>query len=127
VAYAKCADGQTFAWFDAGTSLVDLGRHDEAAAAYDQARTLGLHWRMLWYQFGPYEAYYTVGRYEEVIALADATLATANNLEESYYWRGRARLAMGDASGARADFEAALRYHENWVPAAEALAQLGSQ
>jgi tetratricopeptide (TPR) repeat protein len=122
VAYAECADWVTFSWFNAGSSLTSLGRHGEAAPVYDQARQLGLHYRMLWYQFGPYESYHAVGRYDDVIGLADATLATTNNLEESYYWRGTARLAQGDADGARADFEAALRYHENWPPAVVALA-----
>jgi tetratricopeptide (TPR) repeat protein len=122
VAYADCADWVTFSWFSAGSSLTSLGRHAEAVLAYDQARQLGLHYRMLWYQFGPYESYYATGRYGDVIALADATLVTANNLEESYYWRGMARLAQGDAAGARADFETALRYHEDWPPAMVALA-----
>jgi tetratricopeptide (TPR) repeat protein len=121
VAYADCRDWVTFSWFNVGSSLTSLGRHAEAAGAYDQARQLGLHYRMLWYQFGPYESYYAAGRYDDVIALADATLATANNLEESYYWRGMARLAQGDVEGARADFNAALRYHENWPPALVAL------
>jgi tetratricopeptide (TPR) repeat protein len=127
VAYADCADAETFAWFNVGSSLAALGRYEEAAAAYDQARTLGLHFRMLWYQFGPYEAYYAVGRYEEVIALANATLATTSNLEESYYWRGRAKLALGDVEAARSDFETALRYHEGWQPAAEALEALEAE
>ncbi|MDY6877990.1 MAG: C39 family peptidase [Chloroflexota bacterium] len=122
VAYADCADWVTFSWFSAGSSLTALGRHTEAAAAYDQARQLGLHYRLLWYQFGPYESYHAVGRYDDVIALANATLMTANNLEESYYWRGMARLAQGDTDRARGDFEAALRYHENWPPAVIALA-----
>lgn len=124
VAYADCADWVTFSWFNVGTSLTSLGRHGEAAPAYDQARQLGLHWRFLWYQFGPYESYYAVGRYQDVIALADATLATTNDLEESYYWRGMARLALGDADGARADFETALRLHQDWPPAVAALAGL---
>ncbi len=121
-AYASCADWVTFAWFNVGTNLTALARYAEAATAYDQARQLGLHYRMLWYQFGPYEGYYGAGRYEDVIALADATLATAKNLEESYYWRGRARLALGEPDAARADFETALKYHEGWAPAVEALA-----
>jgi tetratricopeptide (TPR) repeat protein len=129
VAYAgaasgDCTDWTTFSWFNTGTSLTSLGRHAEAAAAYDEARRLGLHFRMLWYQFGPYESYYAVGRYDDVIALADATLATAANLEESYYWRGMARLARGDTSGARADFESALHYHAGWPPAVAALQQM---
>ncbi|MCK4298897.1 MAG: C39 family peptidase, partial [Planctomycetes bacterium] len=122
VAYADCADWVTFSRFSAGSSLTSLGQHAEAVVAYDQARQLRLHYRMLWYQFGPYESYHAVGRYDDVIALAGATLATANNLEESYYWRGMARLAQGNTGGARADFEAALRYHENWPPAVIALA-----
>jgi tetratricopeptide (TPR) repeat protein len=127
VAYADCADWTTFAWFSVGTSLTSLGRHPEAAAAYDEARRLGLHFRMLWYQFGPYESYYAVGRYDDVVALADATLATTDNLEESYYWRGLARLARGDTNGARADFEAALHYHAAWPPAVTALEQMGAE
>lgn len=124
VAYADCADWLAFSWFNIGTNLTALGRYEEAATAYDQARQLGLHYRMLWYQFGPYEAYYAAGRYDDVIALTNATLATARNLEESYYWRGKARLAQGDREGARADFKAALRYHEGWEPATLALAAL---
>ncbi|HET90292.1 MAG TPA: hypothetical protein ENN99_06085, partial [Chloroflexi bacterium] len=124
VAYADCDDWTAFAWFNVGSSLTSLGRHPEAAAAYDQARQLGLPFRMLWYQFGPYESYAAVGRHADVIALADATLATTRNLEESYYWRGKSRLALGDLDGARADFEAALRYHEHWPAALIALQEL---
>jgi len=123
-AYASCSDWTTFSWYAIGTNLTALGRHAEAAAAFDQARQLGLHYRMLWYQHSPYESYYAVGRYDDVVALADATLATANNLEESYYWRGMARLAQGDQARARADFETALRYHRDWEPAVEALAEM---
>jgi tetratricopeptide (TPR) repeat protein len=127
VAYADCSDWITFSWFNVGTSLTSLGRHAEAATAYDQARQLGLHYRMLWYQFGPYESYYAVGRYADLIALADATLATANNLEESYYWRGMARWAQGDVDGARSDLNTALRYHEDWPPAVEGLQKLDGE
>jgi tetratricopeptide (TPR) repeat protein len=131
VAYADaghgdCSDWVTFSWFSMGTSLTSLGRHAEAATAYDEARRLGLHFRMLWYQFGPYESYYAVGRYDDVIALTSATLATTSNLEESYYWRGLARWAQGDVDGARADFNTALHYHEDWAPAAAALEKLDS-
>lgn len=124
VAYWDCDDWVVFSHFNIGSSLTALGRHEEASAAYDQARQLGLHFRMLWYQFGPYESYYAVGRYEDVVTLANATLATATNLEESYYWRGRARLALGDTEGARSDFRTALRYHEGWGPAQRALEEL---
>ncbi len=124
VAYAACNDARTFAWFNVGSNLVALERYEEAAAAYDQSRILGLHYRMLWYQFGPYEAYYAVGRYNAVIKLASETLKITRNLEESYYWRGRAYQAQGDIDAARDDYQTALRYHEEWPPAGEALAEV---
>jgi tetratricopeptide (TPR) repeat protein len=127
VAYADCDDWVTFSWFSMGTSLTSLGRHAEAAAAYDEARRLGLHFRMLWYQFGPYESYYAVGRYDDVIALTSATLATTSNLEESYYWRGMARWAQEDIDGARSDLNTALHYHQDWLPATEALRKLDGE
>jgi tetratricopeptide (TPR) repeat protein len=127
VAYAACPDWVTFSWFNVGTSLTSLGQHAEAAIAYDEARRLGLHFRMLWYQFGPYESYHAVGRYDDVVALANATLATTSNLEESYYWRGMARWAQGDTEGARSDLNAALHYHKDWGPAVEALGKLDGE
>ncbi len=125
LAYATCSDWVTFSWFTMGMNLTALGRHEEAATAYDQARALGLHYRMLWYQHGPYESYLALGRYDEVIALANATLATANNLEESYYWRARARLAKGETAAAVTDLRTALRYHRGWAPAVALLEEIG--
>ena len=90
-----------FAWFNLGADLVAAGRFQDAAAAYDQARQIGLPWRMLWYQFGPFQAYHEVGRYDEVIALADATLRTARYVEELFFWRGLAQKASGNIDGAR--------------------------
>jgi tetratricopeptide (TPR) repeat protein len=126
VAYATCpSDWVTYGWFTIGTNLEALGRYDEAAVAYDKARDLGLYYRMLWYQFGPYGAYYEVGRYDDVIDLANATLATASDIEEAYFWRAKARIAQGDPASAEADLKAALKYHEGWQPALDVLAGLG--
>jgi len=114
-----------FAWFNVGTNLTALGRYEEASAAYDQARKLGLPWRMLWYQFGPYEAYQAVGRYQDVLTLTQATLASAGgNLEQSHYWRGRALQSLGRADEARQAYQLALKYNPHYARAAEALAAL---
>jgi hypothetical protein len=110
-----------YAWFNAGTNYLGLGQYEQAASAYDQARLLKLPWRMLWYQFGPFEAYLRAGRYQDVIDLADANLRITPNLEESYYYRALARRALGDETGARQDLEAALRYNPHYRQAAEAL------
>ena len=68
-----------FAWFNLGTSALNLGDARQAAEAFDWARQLGLPWRMFWYQFGPFEAYLAQGRYQDVIALAEAGMEDAAN------------------------------------------------
>jgi tetratricopeptide (TPR) repeat protein len=113
-----------FLWFDLGTTYNALGDFEKAATAFDQARNIGLPWRMLWYQFGPYQAYYEVGRYEDVILLADTTLLDRPYFEESYYYKGLALAALGNESEAQNNFERAARFNPNYTPAVEALAQL---
>lgn len=112
-----------FAWFNLGSSLTALGDFPRAAEAFDQARCLGLPWRMLWYQFAPFRAYYEVGRQTEVIALADATLRSARDtIEELYFWKGLAQAAAGDATSARASWQRALELNPNYAAAKAALA-----
>ncbi|MFO7697383.1 MAG: tetratricopeptide repeat protein [Anaerolineae bacterium] len=118
-------DVNPFAWFNLGTDLVALSRFEEAASAYDHARQLGLPWRMLWYQFWPFPAYYQVGRYEEVLALANATLAVTKDIEELHFWRGMALAALGDAAEARASLERALDLKPGYPEALAALEGLG--
>jgi tetratricopeptide (TPR) repeat protein len=113
-----------FAWFTLGTNLLHNDLAHEAAEAYDRARVIGLPYRMMWYQFGAFEAYYRVGRYDEVIALADGTLAVTADVEELHYWKGRALEALGDIEGARACYKEALRRKSNDAEAAQALADL---
>ncbi len=115
-----------FAYFNLGTSLNGLGGYKQAAAAFDQARVLKLPWRMMWYQFGAYRAYYETKRYDEILVLADATLGGAENLEESHYYRGLALQALGRDAEARAAFESTLRFNKNFRPAQEALDAWGS-
>lgn len=113
-----------FAWFNAGAALLRLGRPSDAAAAFDQARALGLPWRILWYRFEPFEAYLAVGRYREVIALADANLRVTPYVEEWYDFKGQALLALGDREGARALFQRALRFNPNFAAARAHLAMV---
>lgn len=123
IAYAEASANpqDKFAWFNLGSSLMMGGDSANAVQAFDTARSLKLPWRMMWYQFGPYQAYYEQGRYDEVVALANATLANADNLEESFYWRGRAQAALGNTDAARQDFETALRLNSNFAPARQEL------
>ena len=113
-----------FFWFNLGTAYVHLGDYERSAAAYDQARSINLPWRMLWYQFGPYEAYFQVGRYEDVLTLTNATLETYDYFEEALYYRGLAEQALGDTASAQEDFAKAAAFNPNFTPAVEALSNL---
>jgi Peptidase_C39 like family/Tetratricopeptide repeat len=123
-----------FAWYNRGTNLVRLQDYAGAAAAYDEAFAIypsipenKRPWRMLWYQTGPYFAYYYSGRYYDVINLATITLdaATEPALEESYYWRGMANLALGATDSAIADFQSSLQWHPGFEPSTAQLQALG--
>ena len=127
---------QFFAWFNRGTNLVHLQDYASAAAAYDQAFFIypsipekRRPWRMLWYQTGPYFAYYYTGRYYDVISLATTTIDTTNDpaIEESFFWRARAKVALGDINGAIADFRESLKWHPDFSPTLEQLQALGIQ
>ena len=126
--------GKYFAWFNAGTSQVCLEDYKAAADAYDKAFALypdidqaRRPFRMLWYETGPYPAYYHTERYQDVIDLADQTLSRMADpvLEESYYWRGMAYNALGDTAKAIQDLRTSLRYHAGYQPSLDMLKQLG--
>lgn len=125
-----------FAWYNRGTSLAALQDYAGAAAAYDQAFSVyaGLGekerpWRNIWYQTGPYFAYYYTGRYYDVIDLATKTLqflSSEPTLEESWVWRARAKAALGDTAGAISDLRRSLEYHPNFAPSLQELQLLGA-
>lgn len=111
-----------FAWFNVGTDYVALGEFKAAAEAYDMARRMKLPWRMLWYQFGPFRAYYEAGRHKEVISLADATIKTAVHDEELFFWKGLSQKALGDLAGATASFQQAVKLRPSYLDAQNELA-----
>ncbi len=81
---------------------------------------------MMWYQTGPYWAYFYTGRYYDVINLATETLSIVSELEESFYWRALAKEALGDLTGAIKDLRSSLKYHPDWEPALAQLERLGA-
>lgn len=107
-AEVQADEEDAYAWFNLGSNLVYFERYAEAAAAYDQARTLGWPQRMLRYQFGPFFAYFHSDRFEDLYALSDYALKFTYNSEEAFLWRGWARYRLGDINGAVSDFQAAL-------------------
>jgi hypothetical protein len=83
-----------------------------------------LPWCMLWYQFTPYEAYYNVGNYKNVLALANTSLTTTTDVEETYFWRGMAEAALGKPQSAINDLKHAVDYNRNFTLASSMLAQI---
>jgi tetratricopeptide (TPR) repeat protein len=130
-----------FAWFNQGTSLVQIDRYNraiEAAAAYDQAFALYAQlgdddtqrpYRIMWYQTGPYIAYFYSGRYQDVVNLANTTLTetiSEPTLEESLYWRGMAYYyGLGETNLAIADFRETVRLNPNFGPGWHMLGVIG--
>jgi hypothetical protein len=111
-----------FAWFNLGTALTELGLstgegqyYQGAVQAYNNARSIGLPPRMLWYQFRPYWAYLRADLFDEVIALADATLDTqgGRNVEETYWFKGLALQEQGFITEAVTNYQAALEVNPN--------------
>ena len=124
---------QFFAWFNIGTSQANLQAYAEAGRSFDQAFSLyaalpddaARPYRMMWYQTWPYWAYSYSGRYQDVVNLSTQTLDAMSEpvLEESYYWRALARMALGDPKKVVEDLEKSLKYHPGFEPALMQLQQ----
>ena len=134
---------QYFAWFNRGTNLMYLQDYGGAAGAYDEAFKLypaiaekDRPWRMLWYQTGPYFAYFFTQRYFDVINLATTTIDTAPEpaIEESFYWRARAYIELYRLDNSKSDYlqigiqdlRTSLQWHPNFGPSLAVLQELGA-
>lgn len=126
-AEARANPQNVYAWFNMGTSLARLGRYEEASVAYDRATQIGLHYRMTWYQFGIFEAYYNTQRYDDVMSYVNTNLTSGGEyVEETHYWQGMVHAAQGRTNEARASFNRALRHNPRYQAASDALARLGT-
>ena len=132
---------QYFAWFNRGTNLMYLQDYTGAVDAYNQAFALypaipqkERPWRMLWYQTGPYFAYFFTQDYWNLVNLATSTIDNSNepSIEESFYWRGRAFYALYQLDGkqeyldhAVEDLRTSLKWHPDFGPTLDQLQQMG--
>jgi len=118
-----------FAWFNMGSMLAQLEMWTEATQAFDVARNLGtLPWRMMWYRFDIYDAYYQTGRYQDMITITTAIRDDGGGqyVEETFYYAGLAREGMGETNRAIENYRAVLAFNPNFVPAEERLQALGT-
>ncbi len=130
---------QFFAFYNYGSNLVNLRDYAGAAKAYDTAFALYdllpqdmtiRPYRILWYQTGPYYAYFYTGRYTDVVEKAtinsiDMVRDDAPALEESYYWRGLAEIKLGENQAGINDFYTCLMYHSGFEVCIKALNDQG--
>jgi hypothetical protein len=82
----------------------------------------------MWYQTGPYWAYYYAGRYQDVVNLANFALDDTSGmptLEESLYWRGLAKYALGNTAGGIEDVRRSVYYNMNFSAGIAMLQQWG--
>lgn len=114
----------SFTYYNLGSAQVELGLYEEAAASYDQAREIGMPFRMYWYEFGPFEAYLEVGRYDDTLELARTVISDAEGVEEAYYYAGRAYEGLGDTQRAINNYEAALFRNRFFAAPAQRLGAL---
>jgi hypothetical protein len=121
----KADPSNAFAWFNVGTNYALLKDYRQAAAAFDQARSLGkLPWRMNWYQFTLLSAYYHTGEYQTAIDQIEVALANQKNVEELFYWKGVILYAQGYGDLARVEINKAISLNPNFKPAKDALASI---
>lgn len=134
VASATDAESFFYAYFNRGSALVNLNDFYSAALSYDMAYQFYAEleqairpYRIVWYQTGPYYAYYYSGRYQDLINLADIALASTSEpfLEESYYWRAKANQALGMLNLVEEDVNNCLNVHPGFPPCEALKAELG--
>lgn len=124
---ATAADASdAFAWFNVGSNLVYFERYDEANAAYDKSRELGLPQRMFRYQFGPFLANFHANRNNDLLALTEYALQRTEMSEETWLWRGWALYRDGDLNGAIKAWRKALSVRPGYEDALYALNFVGS-
>lgn len=117
-------EADSFTYYNLGSAQVELGLYEEAAVSYDRAREIGMPFRMYWYEFGPFEAYLQVGRYDDALNLARTVIGDAEGVEEAYYYAGRAYEGLGDNQRAISNYEAALFRNRFFAAPARRIAAL---
>lgn len=111
--------------FNIASASYYLGKYDEAVTTYEKVADR-LPSRMLWYQIEPIQAYQKTGNDAAVFSLTDRILNNGNMAySELYQIRGEIYQKQGNLERARAEFEKAVYYNQNYQPAKDALKNLG--
>jgi protein O-mannosyl-transferase len=110
------------AWANLGNALLELGRNDEASAAYETALALRPTAADANYNLG--NLHFHAGRFEAAIACYRAALAVEPDSSPTRTNLGIALLRLGRAAEARTAFETVLRHEPDYALAKQALDSL---
>ncbi len=114
-------------WNNKGSSLDNLGRHEEAIASYNHALQLNPQFVAAWFNKGV--ALYALRRVEEAVACYDQALRLNQASEQAWSNKGVALKALGRTQEAIICYDRALglnpRYANAWVNKGVALRALG--
>ena len=106
------------------TALYYLGDYKGTVREFEKIES-HLTPHKLWYQMEPIEAYFNLGNYDRVIALADSVINNNNkSVSELYILKGKIYQKRGDLTAARKEFEKAVYYNDSLKAARDALAAI---
>lgn len=110
--------------FNLSVAYYHLGEYEKSVAEFERIESR-LTKRALWYQIEPILAYRELKNYDRVFALSNQLFGNGNRaFSELYQLRGEIYLEKGNKEAARKEFELALKYHQGFRPAIDALSKL---
>ena len=110
-----------YARFNLSVALYNIGNYQESVDEFEKVEAL-LPFRTLWYQIEPIKAYYELGDYQRVFELTEKILNNWNRaFSELYFLRGQIYQKQGNIEAARQEFENAVFYNRNFIPAQESI------
>lgn len=110
-----------YARFNLSVALYHIGDYQQSVNEFEKVESQ-LPFRTLWYQIEPIQAYYELANYEKVFLIIDKILNNWNRaFSELYYLRGQIYLKQDNKEAARTEFDEAIFYKYNFMPARDAL------
>ncbi len=110
-----------YARFNLSVALYKVRDYQRSVEEFEKVEN-SLPFRTLWYQIEPILAYYELGNYDRVFEITDRVLNYYNRaFSELYMIRGNIYKNQGNLDAARSEFQKAVFYNTNLIPAQEAL------
>lgn len=117
----KLEPNNVYPIFNLSIGYYHLGDYEKSITYFESAENR-LPSKMLWYQIEPIKSYIEVKDYTRALQLIQNILNNNNRaFSELYYLRGQIYLEQNNVSGAKAEFEKAVKYNINFQPAIDVL------